>query len=157
MGTAVPHSSVGSSHRLGRFTAAAGTTTKGRKAHTCRVHKRSVMHHSRGFGGWDAPWAHDAFGLCALRKRVRVSCSGRKLSSLHRPVHLPQTVRQGSDVARVSYHDTREPECPQSSRVSLAARPGLRKTWLGLLRERPLLAESSHRFIAPVHSTRKAY
>ena len=37
------------------------------------MHKRSVMHHSRGFGSCDALLAHDAFGLCALRKRVRVS------------------------------------------------------------------------------------
>ena len=37
------------------------------------LHKRSLMHHSRGFGSCDALLAHDAFGLCALRKRVRVS------------------------------------------------------------------------------------
>lgn len=31
------------------------TFRQGRKAYTCRVHKRSAMHHSRGFGGCDAP------------------------------------------------------------------------------------------------------
>lgn len=39
---------------------------------------QSVMHHFQGFGDCDAPLAHDAFGLCVLRKRVRASALGRK-------------------------------------------------------------------------------
>ena len=31
------------------------------------------MHHFRGLGGCDAALAHDAFGLCALRKLTAVT------------------------------------------------------------------------------------
>ena len=73
---------------------------EGRKAHTSRVHKRSVMHRFRRFGGCDAPLAHDAFGLCALRKRVRV----------------PAPVRQQAISTATAYLKSRLPVCSFASR-----------------------------------------
>jgi len=75
-------------------------SNEGRKAYTRRVHKRSVMHHLRRFGGCDAPLAHDAFGLCALRKRVRVSALAESHRRFIDPVHSPQMVRQSSTLRR---------------------------------------------------------
>ncbi len=90
------------------------------------------MHHLRGFGDCNAPLAHDAFGLCALRKWVRVSASVNEGLAHFQSAYPEETISKEdlfyyvygllhSEDYRERYADNLGKELPRIPRVKSAA------------------------------------